>query len=62
MYLGIYIYIYILDSHMAPYGACEVAQSKVRSSFVISKERNVLSILFRVPVRSRKVKFEAKVV
>ena len=26
------MYIYILDSHMAPYGACEAVQSKVRSS------------------------------
>ena len=26
-----YIYIYILGSHMAPYGACEVAQSTARS-------------------------------
>ena len=26
------MYIYILDSHMAPYGACEVAQSTVRSN------------------------------
>ena len=32
---------------MAPYGACEVAQSKVRSHVVLSKERNVLSMLFR---------------
>ena len=28
----IYILIYILDSHMAPYGACEVAQSTARSN------------------------------
>ena len=30
IYIYIYIYIYI-DSHMAPYGACEVAQSTARS-------------------------------
>ena len=29
--LSLYIYICILDSHMAPYGACEVAQSTARS-------------------------------
>ena len=27
LYLNITILIYILDSHMAPYGACEVVQS-----------------------------------
>ena len=27
-----YVYIYILDPHMAPYGACEVAQSTARSN------------------------------
>ena len=37
----IYIYIYILDLHMAPYGACEVEQSKVRSSAVAPNEREV---------------------
>jgi len=31
-FIYIYIYIYILDSHMAPYGACEVAQSTARSN------------------------------
>ena len=31
----VYIY-YILDSHMAPYGACEVVQSIVRSSEAVS--------------------------
>ncbi len=36
-----YIYIYILDSHMAPYGASAAVQSTVRNSAVISKERNV---------------------
>ena len=35
------IYIYILDSHMAPYGACEVVQSWVRSCSVLSKEKEV---------------------
>ena len=34
-------YIYILDSHMAPYGACEVIQSTVRSSEAVSKEKYV---------------------
>ena len=29
---------YILDSHMAPYGACEVVQRTVRSSAVTPKE------------------------
>ena len=27
-----YIYIYILDPYMSPYGDCEVVQSKVQSS------------------------------
>jgi len=35
----IYIYIYILDSHMAPYGACEVAQSTARSKAQFEAER-----------------------
>ena len=35
----IYIYIYILDSHMAPYGACEVAQSTARSNAQFEAER-----------------------
>ena len=34
-----HIYIEILDLHMAPYGACEVKQSAVRSSAVIAKEQ-----------------------
>jgi hypothetical protein len=36
---NIYIYIYILDSHMAPYGACEVAQSTARSKAQFEAER-----------------------
>ena len=35
----IYIYIYTLDSHMAPYGACEVAQSTARSKAQFEAER-----------------------
>ena len=35
----IYIYIYILGSHMAPYGACEVAQSTARSNAQFEAER-----------------------
>jgi len=34
-----YIYIYILDSHMAPYSACEVAQSAARSNAQFEAER-----------------------
>ena len=34
-----YIYIFILDSHMAPYGACEVAQSTARSNAQFEAER-----------------------
>ena len=33
------IYIYILGSHMAPYGACEVAQSTARSKAQFEAER-----------------------
>ena len=40
-HIYIYIYINILDSHMAPYGACEVVQSTVRSCAVTPKERYV---------------------
>jgi hypothetical protein len=36
----VYIYIYVLDSHMAPHGAVEVEQSEARSSEVI---RNTIS-------------------
>jgi hypothetical protein len=32
IYMYMYVYIYILDPHMAPYGACEVAQSTARSN------------------------------
>ena len=35
----IYIYIYILDSHRAPYGAGEAAQSTARRRAVTPKER-----------------------
>jgi hypothetical protein len=35
----IYIYIYILGSHMAPYGACEVAQSTARTNAQFEAER-----------------------
>ena len=35
----LYIYIYILGSHMAPYGACEVAQSTARSKAQFEAER-----------------------
>ena len=35
----VYMYIYILDSHMAPYGACEVAQSTARSKAQFEAER-----------------------
>ena len=35
----LYIYIYILDSHMAPYGACGVAQSTARSNAKFEAER-----------------------
>ena len=38
-----YIYIYILDSHRAPYGASEAAQSTARSSTVTPKERQAQS-------------------
>ena len=38
-YIYIYIHIYILDSHMAPYGACEVAQSTARSNAQFEAER-----------------------
>ena len=33
------IYIYIIDSHMAPYGASEVAQSTARSNAQFEAER-----------------------
>ena len=33
------VYIYKLDSHMAPYGACEVAQSTARSKAQFEAER-----------------------
>ena len=36
---GIYIYIYILDSHRAPYGACGVAQSTTRSNAEFKAKR-----------------------
>ena len=37
---NIYLFIfYILDSHMAPYGACEVAQSTARSKAQFEAER-----------------------
>ena len=45
---AIYIYIYILDSHMAPYGACEVAQSTARSKAQFEAER------FRKEIRRKK--------
>ena len=41
MYIHIYIYIYILDSHMAPYFACGVVQSTGQSSVVPAKVRSV---------------------
>jgi hypothetical protein len=36
---SLYIYIYILGSHTAPYGACEVAQSTARSNAQFEAER-----------------------
>ena len=32
VHILVFKYIYILDSHVAPYGACEVAQSTARSN------------------------------
>ena len=42
------MYIYILDSHMASYGACEVAQSTARSKAQFEADR------FRQEIRRKK--------